>query len=96
MVDFVGIDLLDNECCGHALRNRVGALIGRERFIRFASQEGFERAQGALQIPPLRSPGFPVETRGVDWVHAVSFAGNRTRGRCQQREVGNPGTLRSG
>ena len=27
--------------------------------------------EGAPQVPPLRSPGFPVETRGVDVFHAA-------------------------
>jgi hypothetical protein len=44
----------------------------------------------------MRSPGFPVAIRGVDQDHAVFFKENRTRSRRQQREVGNPGTLRSG
>ena len=34
-----------------------------------------------LQIPPLRSPGFPVETRGVVDLHAALFTESRTRGR---------------
>jgi hypothetical protein len=46
------------------------------------------------EISPLRSPGFPVETSGVDRPHAVSFTGNRTRGPGKCGEVGNPGTLR--
>jgi hypothetical protein len=48
------------------------------------------------QVPPLRSPGFPVKTRGVEGLYAALSTESRTRGRCQQREVGNPGTLRSG
>ena len=44
-----------------------------------------------LQIPRLRSPGFPVETRGFDGLHAALFTESRTRGRREQREVGNPG-----
>src|SRR5271155_784449 len=43
------------------------------------------------EISPLRSPGFPVETRGFDGLHAALFTESRTRGRRQQREVGNPG-----
>ena len=39
----------------------------------------------------LRSPGFPVEIRGFDGLHAALFTESRTRGRRQQREVGNPG-----
>jgi hypothetical protein len=34
-----------------------------------------------------------VETRGTDELHAVFFKENRTRGRCQQREAGNPGPV---
>ncbi len=34
-------------------------------------------------------PRFPVETSGVDHLHAVSFTGNRTRGAGRCREVGN-------
>jgi hypothetical protein len=56
-------------------------LIGMGWFIRFASQEGFERPQGALQIPPLRSPGFPVESRGAEEEHTALSAESRTRGR---------------
>jgi hypothetical protein len=52
--------------------------------------------RGAPQVPPLRSPGFPVQVRGFDGLHAALFTESRTRGRCRQREVGNPGTLRSG
>jgi hypothetical protein len=48
------------------------------------------------QVPPLRSPGFPVETSGSDDLHAALFTESRTRGRRWRREVGNPGTLRSG
>ena len=55
----------------------------------------FQESTAEPQISPLRYPGFPVENRGVDHHHAVFFKENRTRGRCQQREVGNPGTLRS-
>ena len=54
------------------------------------------RAQGVLLIPSLRSPGFPVKTRGFAGLHAALLKESRTRGRRMQREVGNPGTLRSG
>jgi hypothetical protein len=37
-------------------------------------------------------PRFPVETRGVDGLHAALFTESRTRGPCQQREVGNLGS----
>ena len=34
-----------------------------------------------LQIAPLRYPGFPVEFRGVDELHAGLSTESRTRGR---------------
>jgi hypothetical protein len=37
-------------------------------------------AGGELQIPPLRSPGFPVEIRGFDDLHAALLTESRTRG----------------
>ena len=43
------------------------------------------------QISPLRFPGFPVDSSGVDQLHAVSFTGNRIRAPGGCREVGNPG-----
>jgi hypothetical protein len=42
----------------------------------------FAKAERELQIPPLRSPGFPMETRGVDALHAARFTASRTRGPC--------------
>jgi hypothetical protein len=33
------------------------------------------------RISPLRSPGFPVETRGFDDLHAALSAESRIRGR---------------
>jgi hypothetical protein len=55
----------------------------------------FPRKSIHTEVSPLRTPGFPVESRGVGQHHAVSFTGNRTRcpGKCC--EVGNRGTLRS-
>jgi hypothetical protein len=32
------------------------------------------------QVPPLRSPGFPVEVRGVGELHAAFRIESRTRG----------------
>jgi hypothetical protein len=34
-----------------------------------------------------------METRGFDGLHAALFTESRTRGRRQQREVGNPGSV---
>jgi hypothetical protein len=58
--------------------------------------EDLRGPQGAPQIPPLRSPGFPVENRGVDGPRAALSKESRIRGRCWHCEVGNSGTLRSG
>jgi hypothetical protein len=55
----------------------------------------FQQRAAEPRISPLRSPGFPVGTRGSDGLHAALFTESRTRARCQQREVGNPGSLRS-
>src|SRR5580698_5649780 len=52
--------------------------------------------RGALQIPPLRYPGFPVGLGGVVAIHAPFFAEGRIRGLVQSSVAGNPGTLRSG
>ena len=49
------------------------------------------RIRGAPQIPRLRSPGFPVELRGVDTLHAPFFTERRTRGPVQCYVAGNPG-----
>jgi hypothetical protein len=51
--------------------------------------------KGALQIPPLRYPGFPVEFGGVGDLHAAFLNESRTRGYVQRRVAGNPGKLRS-
>jgi hypothetical protein len=56
----------------------------------------FVRGKGAQQVPPLRYPGFPVELSGVGEVRAAFFKESRIRGCLWFREVGNPGTLRSG
>jgi hypothetical protein len=55
------------------------------------SRKKLREPQGALQIPQLRSPEFPVETRGFDGLPAALFKESRTRGRRWQREVGSPG-----
>ena len=39
---------------------------------------------GELQISPLRSPGFPVESGLIGAVRAPLFTESRMRGRCQQ------------
>ncbi len=49
-----------------------------------------------LQVPPLRSPLFPVELGGVGELHAAFLTESRTRGDVQHCVSGNPGTLRSG
>jgi hypothetical protein len=42
----------------------------------------FQERAAEPQVPPLRSPGFPVETRGVGDLYAALFTESRTRGRC--------------
>jgi hypothetical protein len=48
------------------------------------------------QVPPLRSPGFPVEVGGVGGRNAAFLTESRTRSTGECRVAGNPGTLRSG
>jgi hypothetical protein len=73
-----------------------GALLraGWQRWV-VASIEHRIVVEG-LQIPPLRSPGFPVELVGFDEPHAPFFMERRIRGFCEFCVAGNPGTLRSG
>ena len=56
----------------------------------------FGAADDEQQVPPLRSPGFPVELGGVGALHAPFFMEGRRRGFVQCSVAGNPGTLRSG
>jgi hypothetical protein len=56
----------------------------------------FDTAEDEQQVPPLRSPGFPVELDGVGALHAPVFAEGRIRGLVQCSVAGNPGTLRPG
>jgi hypothetical protein len=51
---------------------------------------------GEQQVPPLRSPGFPVELGGFGKLHAPLFTERRIRGSVQRGVAGDPGTLRSG
>ena len=44
----------------------------------FLSRKDLRKPQGALQIPRLRSPGFPVETRGFDGLMRLSVRGDLT------------------
>jgi hypothetical protein len=46
------------------------------------------------QVPPLRSPRFPVDIVGVGKIHAAFFKENRIRCPLRFRVAGNPGTLR--
>ncbi len=56
----------------------------------------FRERSGEPQIPPLRSPGFPVELDGVGELHAPFFTERRIRVLVRRCVAGNPGTLRSG
>jgi hypothetical protein len=44
-------------------------------------EKHFQERTAEPQISPLGSPGFPVETRGFDDLHAALFTESRTRGR---------------
>jgi hypothetical protein len=70
--------------------------IGLRDEIACTPTENSGRPRGAPQIPPLRSPGFPVDLDGVGALHAPFFTEGRTRGLVQCSVAGNPGTLRSG
>jgi hypothetical protein len=48
------------------------------------------------QVPPLRSPGFPVELGGFGELHAPLFTERRTRTSLWCSVAGNPGAFRSG
>jgi hypothetical protein len=52
--------------------------------------------QQKLQVPPLRSPEFPVEVGGVGELRAAFFTESRIRGLGWCRDAGNPRPLRSG
>jgi hypothetical protein len=60
------------------------------------SEKHFQEGSAEPQVPPLRSPRFPVELVGVGNPHAPFFTEWRTRRCCKFCLVGNPGTLRSG
>ena len=47
----------------------------------FLKQTVFEYRGKKPQVPPLRSPEFPVETRGFDDLHAALSTESRTPGR---------------
>ena len=60
-----------------------------------AEAEHFEERASTQRSLHYAPPGFPVKTRGFEDLHAALSTESRTRGRCQRREAGNPGTLRS-
>jgi hypothetical protein len=75
----------------------IPSLHGVARELRlFHGDKHFQDRSVALRIPPLRSPGFPIELDSVDTLHAPFFTEMRTRGLVQCCVAGNPGTLRSG
>jgi hypothetical protein len=81
---------ISGELSGAGRRGSSASTVSR-------SAEKHSRGRAAEpQVPPLRSPGFPVENSGVDVFRAALFEESRIRGCCWQREVGNPGPLRSG
>jgi hypothetical protein len=48
------------------------------------------------QVPPLRYPEFPVQLSGVGELHAAFTTESHIHGLGWDRDVGNPGPLRSG
>jgi hypothetical protein len=62
------------------LEDRFAARKSRKQSLHYACRKHFQEETAEPQISPLRSPGLPVETGGVDHLHAVSFTGNRKRG----------------
>jgi hypothetical protein len=67
--------------------NRVGLV---DRLSTFAW------VQVKLQVPPLRSPGFPVQLSGVGGLRAAFPTESRIRDLVRYCDVGNPGPLQSG
>ena len=58
-------------------------------------REGFSKKEHPHRDLSTALPRISCETRGFDDLHAALFTESRTRGRRKQREVGNPGSLRS-
>jgi hypothetical protein len=52
--------------------------------------------QVKLQVPPLRSPGFPIQLGGVGELRAAFLTESRIRHLGRYRDVGNSGPLQSG
>jgi hypothetical protein len=72
--------------------------VSPEEIVNRGSSARFQRewvgsAVNRNSAMSLHFPGFPVETRGFDELHAVFFKENRTRVTCRQREAGNPGSV---
>src|SRR5271167_3329526 len=85
---------MDKISTAEVLRLRATSAVSPDKPVRRSAQDDdsvgelTERrplcgSRGALQIPRLRSPGFPVEICGVDALHAPFFRERRTRGPVQ-------------
>jgi len=57
------------------------------------SEKHFQEGSAEPQVPPLRSPEFPVKLLGVGNPHAPFSTERRIHGRCEFCVAGNPGTL---
>ena len=55
--------------------------IAKKEILVRSVEKHFQEGAAKPQVPPLRSPGFPVETRGVEDLHAALSTESRTRGR---------------
>jgi hypothetical protein len=88
------------ELLGLGLGDRVRARVPKQTAELSSAlrsvEKHFHEKSAELQIPPLRSPEFPVKLDGVVAIHAPFFTEGRTRGLLQCCVAGNPGTLRSG
>ena len=85
-ISLIQVDLLrrkragdDSDAINRALSATINGIAAS--FATPVDFPGFLRpGRGALQIPRLRSPGFPVEIRGFDDLHAALFTESRTHG----------------
>ena len=64
------------------------APVGMTNFLQEIINDSGDRVE--LQVPRLRSPGFPVEVSDLRELHAVFLNGRRTRGPFVCGATGNP------
>ncbi len=69
----------------------VGAAHFPLNLHQYCAEKHFQDGPAELQIPRLRSPGFPVEVGGFLELHAPFLTERRTRCRVRCCVTGNPG-----